>query len=171
MAEAIEQTTQVGLTWEEVCADPNLEDLPYKIETNAWGQIVMSPTRLKHGAFQFKIGQLLSRLLQERGTIITEAAIKTSEGTKVADVAWFSSDRWEQVKDEFDASTAPEICVEILSPRNAKGEIELKKCLYFEAGAEEVWICDEKGALHFFNPETTLKSSALVPDFPKHIEV
>lgn len=61
--------------------------------------------------------------------------------------------------------------MEIRSPRNAKGEIELKKRLYFEAGAEEVWICDEKGALHFFNRETPLKHSALVPGFPQQIEV
>ena len=171
MAETIEQATQVGLTREEVCADPNLEDLPYKIETNEWGQIVMSPTRLKHGAFQFKIGRVLSGLLQERGTVITEAAIKTGDGTKVADVAWFSSDRWEQVKDEFDASIAPEICVEVILPRNAKGEIESKKRLYFGAGAEEVWICDAKGAVHFSNPETVMEASALVPGFPKQIEV
>ncbi len=32
MAETLEQAVWVGLTWEEVCADPNLEDLPYKIE-------------------------------------------------------------------------------------------------------------------------------------------
>ena len=171
MAETIERARQVGLTWEEVCADPNLEDLPYKIETNEWGQIVMSPTRLKHGFFQFKIGEMLSRLMPGRGEIITEAAIKTSKGTKVADVAWFSTDRWEQVKEEFEASVAPEICVEILSPRNSKEEIDLKKRLYVEAGAEEVWICDEKGALHFFNQETAMEGSALVPGFPKKVEV
>ena len=39
------------------------------------------------------------------------AAVKTSKGTKVADLAWFSPERWEQVKDEFDASVAPEIDV------------------------------------------------------------
>ena len=31
------------LTWEELCRDPNLHDLPFKIETNDRGQIVMSP--------------------------------------------------------------------------------------------------------------------------------
>lgn len=89
----------------------------------------------------------------------------------MADGAWFSSGRWEQVKDEFDASVAPEICVEILSPRNSNEEIELKKRLYFEAGAEEVWICDAKGSVHFFNPETAMAASALVPGFPNHIEI
>lgn len=171
MAETVERAAQIGLTWEEVCADPNLDDLPYKIETNEWGQIVMSPTRLKHGFFQFKIGELLARLLLGSGEVITEAAIKTSKGTKVADVAWFSSERWEQVKDEFDASVAPEICVEILSPRNSKDEIDLKKRLYFDAGAQEVWLCDEAGRLRFFNAETELKRSALVPGFPKQVDV
>ena len=170
MAEAIDQTAQVGLTWEEVCADPNLEDLPYKIETNEWGQIVMSPTRLKHGGFQAEIAHVLKQQ-PASGKVITEAALKTAKGTKVADVAWFSPERWERVKDEFDASTAPEICVEILSPRNSNEEIEVKKQLYFEAGAEEVWICDDKGAVHFFNRETMMKSSVLVPAFPNQIEV
>ena len=39
------------LTWEELCRDPNLHDLPFKIETNDRGQIVMSPlTGLYHKA-------------------------------------------------------------------------------------------------------------------------
>ncbi len=171
MAETMERVARVGLTWEEVCADPNLEDLPYKIETNEWGQIVMSPTRLRHGQFQFKIGEKLSKRLQGRGEVITEAAVKTSKGTKMADVAWFSPERWELVKDEFDASIAPEICVEILSPRNSKEEIEQKKRWYFDAGAQEVWICNEEGAMLFFNRETALEVSALVPGFPKKIDV
>ena len=170
MSETIARAARVGLTWEEVCADPNLEDLPYKIETNEWGQIVMSPTRLKHGGFQAEIAHLL-KLQPGRGKVITEAAVKTSKGTKVADVAWFSPERWEQVKDEFDSSVAPEICVEILSPRNSKEEIEQKKRLYFEAGAQEVWICNEESAMLFFNRETALEVSALAPGFPKKIEV
>ena len=171
MAETMEEAARVGLTWEEVCADPNLEDLPYKIETNEWGQIVMSQTRLWHGQFQFKIGEKLSQRMQGRGEVITEAAVKTSKGTKVADVAWFSPERWEQVKDEFDASVASEICVEVLSPGNSKEEIEQKKQSYFDAGAQEVWICDGEGVMLFFNRETALEVSALVPGFPKNIEI
>ncbi len=170
MAETMERAARVGLTWEEVCADPNLEDLPYKIETNEWGQIVMSPTRLKDGGFQAEIAHLLKQQPARR-KVITEAAVKTSKGTKVADVAWFSPERWEQVKDEFDASVAPEICVEILSPGNSKEEIEQKKRWYFDAGAQEVWICNEEGTMLFFNRETALEVSALVPGFPKKIEV
>mgnify|MGYP001313879954 CR=1 FL=1 len=37
---------------------------------------------------------------------------------------------------------APEICLEILSPSNSIVEMEMKRALYFEAGAREVWECD-----------------------------
>ena len=31
------------MTWQDVLDHPSLQDLPFKIELNAWGQIVMSP--------------------------------------------------------------------------------------------------------------------------------
>lgn len=169
MAE-VKQTAQAGLTWEEVCADPHLEDLPYKIETNEWGQIVMSPTRLRHGDFQYRIARFLDDALPE-GRVITEAAIKTGKGTKVADVAWFSAERWVQVRDEFDASVAPELCVEIISPTNAAGEIEQKRRLYFNAGAREVWLCDLTGRLRVYTTEGEVKASAMVPGAPMRIDI
>ena len=30
------------MQWAEVLRDPSLQDLPYKIELNEWGQVVMS---------------------------------------------------------------------------------------------------------------------------------
>ena len=29
--------------WDEALHDPSLQDLPYKIEINAWGKVEMSP--------------------------------------------------------------------------------------------------------------------------------
>ncbi len=31
------------MEWKEVCENKQLQDLPFKIELNKWGQIVMSP--------------------------------------------------------------------------------------------------------------------------------
>ena len=62
---------------------------------------------------------------------------------------------------------APEICVEILSASNTPAEIELKKRLYFEVGAKEVWVCDRNGAMKFFGPEGELPYSNLCPDWPQ----
>ena len=36
------------MTWEEVLADRSLQDLPYKIELNKWGNIEMSPAKNRH---------------------------------------------------------------------------------------------------------------------------
>jgi hypothetical protein len=47
------------MTWIEACHDKSLENLPYKIELNRQGKIIMSPTRNKHGFFQAEIGHLL----------------------------------------------------------------------------------------------------------------
>ncbi|MES3630766.1 MAG: Uma2 family endonuclease [Longimonas sp.] len=157
-------------SWQDVCSDPSLHDLPYKIETNARGQIVMSPTHLKHGAFQSEIAGLL-REQMPTGRVVTEAAVETEDGIKAADVAWFSSTRWKQVHDDYAASIAPEICVEVLSPANTDAEMQTRRALYFEAGADEVWLCDEEGALSFYTADGLLESSHRVPSFPSTVSL
>lgn len=156
------------MNWQQLCVDPVLCDLPYKIELNERGQIIMSPARLAHGAFQSAIDRKLAHLMPE-GMTLTECAIRTQKGTKVADAAWFSKHRWEQVKDEYDSPIAPEICIEVLSPGNTAKEMRDKKRLYLDSGAEEVWFCDENGKLNFYDKNGKLKNSALVPEFPKKI--
>ena len=134
------------------------------------GRIIMSPVKLYHSAFQVKIALLLERLLNN-GIALSECAIKTRSGTKVADVAWASNDLWKQIKNETEAPTAPEICVEIISAGNTQKEMIEKRALYFEAGAKEVWLCDEDGAMSFFNAQQQLEQSQLVPAFPLKINI
>ena len=153
------------MNWQEVVAHPSLQNLPFKIELNEWGQVVMSPTKLYHSAFQAGI----ARLLPETGTVLTECAIKTTKGTKAADVAWVSTERWDIIKHEAAASVAPEICIEILSTSNTTSEIVEKRDLYFAAGAEEVWTCNKKGVMKFYTSKGEIKQSHLVPDFPRNI--
>ncbi len=157
------------MQWKDVVADPNLRDLPFKIETNEWGQIVMTPARVMHGKLQLKIGMLLTQLMQASGEATVECAIQTARGTKVADVVWASEARWQRMKDAYESDIAPEICVEILSPGNSTGEIDQKRTLYFDAGAHEVWLCSGEGVIAFYNRVGELPQSALVPDFPTHL--
>lgn len=156
-------------TWAELCADPALQDLPYKIETNARGQIVMSPTYAWHGRFAFQIARLLEEHLPD-GQASVELAIRTTDGTKVADAIWCSAERWAQIKDAYDAPVAPEICVEVLSPTNTEAEMEAKRALYFKAGAEEVWLCTSEGKLSFYDADGLLDGSRRVPSFPDRVE-
>jgi hypothetical protein len=46
-----------------------------------------------------------------------------------------------------------------------------KRALYFEAGASEVWFCDEQGNLIFWLASTdkSVERSLLCPQFPQRI--
>lgn len=158
------------MRWQEVCDNPHLKNLPYKIELNEYGKILMSPQKVYHSAFQGRLSYLLQSLLGA-GETLSECAIATSKGTKVADVAWISNERFEKVKNESECSIAPEICVEIISASNSKKEMEEKKALYLQQGAEEFWLCDEEGNMDFYNKLGQIEKSALVPDFPKQVEL
>ena len=51
--------------WADICEDKSFQDLPYKIETNRFDQIVMSPASAWHSDFQGEIGFTLKRLMPE----------------------------------------------------------------------------------------------------------
>ncbi|MGY6529577.1 MAG: Uma2 family endonuclease [Cyanobacterium sp.] len=157
------------MKWEEVCEHKQLQNLPFKIELNKWGQIVMSPIKIKHSFYQGRILLLLESLLKI-GEVMPECAINTSDGVKVADVVWCSEQRFQKIENEVSASIAPEICVEVKSMGNTEEEIEFKKQLYFSANAMEVWLCDEDGNITFYDEPGQLKKSLLVPDFPDQIQ-
>lgn len=155
------------MEWSEILADPSLNDLPYKIETNAYGQIVMSPASNEHGYYQVEIAaELRSR---GQGRTITESSIDTPLGVKVADVVWCSLTFAETHRGENPFSSAPEICVEIASPSNTRAELDEKRSLYFGCGAKEVWECDLQGRVTFYGPTGEITDSALFPGFPKQI--
>jgi Uma2 family endonuclease len=157
------------MKWEEVCENKQLQDLPFKIELNKWGQIIMSPVKIKHSFHQGRLQRLLESLLSN-GEVMPECAIDTTDGVKVADVVWCSAERFDKIQDEVSASIAPEICIEVKSIGNTLSEMEFKKKLYFEAQALEVWLCNEIGKIRFYNEQGELEQSLLVPDFPKQIK-
>jgi Uma2 family endonuclease len=157
------------MTWSEVCDDVHLRDLPFKIELNRWGKIVMSPARRVHGLLQMEIGSRLREMLPG-GRVFAEAPVQTSDNVKVADVAWASEELHRSQGDEGTFTIAPEICVEILSPTNTLREMLDKQQLYFEAGAREFWLCDEQGKMRFLAPGGELTVSLLCPQFPAHID-
>ena len=130
------------MEWSEVIDNPLLKNLPFKIELNRFGKLLMSPASNDHGRVQSRLAAMLLNKLPG-GEVITECSIQTSDGVKVADVAWLS----EGFVAEFGFVTpypkAPEICVEIVSPSNSKIEIQNKVDLYLAKGAQEVWISSD----------------------------
>ena len=158
------------LTWEELCADPSLQDLPYRVELNGSNQIVMSPLHFRHGLYTSRIVDLLTRLLP-MGRSSIEAAVSTSDNMKVPDVIWATHEFVRRHADAFALPVAPDICVEVLSPTDRKVEIDQKRQLYFESGAREVWICGLKGEMEFYTPAGPTEHSVLCPAFPALVEL
>lgn len=158
--------------WEEICGDPSYQSIEGRIETNSCGQVIMMPPPgFSHSDRQ---GAILSRLIElmSSGRSLPEVAVLTSDGVKGVDAVWISEGRIEAGLEADVLTLAPEICVEVASPGNTLNEIEEKKSLYFEAGAEEVWVCDRKGGLHFFlkpAPKREAKRSRLCPGMPKTV--
>ncbi len=150
------------MDWQQVIDNPFLQDLPFKIELNKWGKILMSPVNNNHGNLQYKIGHRIHSSSKQSGEIIIECSITTPEGVKVADVAWASDEFI--AKHGFDTpySVAPEICVEIVSPSNSTEEMQEKIRLYLNQGAREVWICDQDGSIEYFSKMGQMDKSAEV---------
>ncbi len=158
--------------WAEVLADPKWNQFPDRIETNAFGQIIMTPPPgVPHGSRQSQIAFRLKTLLG--GHTVTECPVSTADGVKGVDVGWFSSDRYPEVRSQVACEIAPEICVEVRSPSNSDAELQTKRSLCFDAGAVECWECDERGAMSYYHhaaPDVRREQSILCPHFPSTIE-
>jgi Uma2 family endonuclease len=152
------------MQWSEVIANPYFRDLPFKIELNHFGQVLMSPASNLHGAIQSTVVQLLGRKLK-KGIAITECSIQTRDGVKVADVAWASDDFVERHGMATPYPQAPELCVEIVSPSNTKAEIDFKVSLYFAHGAQEVWVVNLKKKVDIYCGGLPSAKSRFLPTF------
>ena len=157
--------------WDEVCRDPSLRDLPYKIELNAWGKVEMSPPAVGHARLQTALALQLSQQLPD-GVALTECPVLTGIGIRVPDVVWASAEFRKQHKRFSPLPKAPEICVEIISPSNVQAESIEKTRAYLAAGAEEVWLVSETGKVRFIDrtgekPQSSFPIALALPDVSK----
>jgi Uma2 family endonuclease len=158
------------MNWQAICDNPTLRDIPFKVETNKWGKIELSPASNEHGLYQALLIEWLVKL-GENGRPISECGIQTSHGVKVADVAWGSYAFFGKNKRQNPYQESPEIVIEILSPSNTQPEMLEKKELYFSRGATEFWVCGNDGSMRFFNHREELGESGIIKKFPKKIEI
>jgi len=159
--------------WSRAVNDPQFHDLPYKVETNARGQLVLTFHKVYHSDLQ---GDIILLLASERGPKgegrpRPEYAVYTADGVKVPDVVWISAERAAQVPDEAEASPVmPEICIEVLSRSNTAAEMDEKRHLFFEGGAEEVWVVDADGRVRFYEANGEIEQSKRAPTFPAQVQ-
>jgi Uma2 family endonuclease len=62
---------------------------------------------------------------------------------------------------ESEFRSAPDLCVEVLSPTNTRAEIAEKISAYLAAGAREVWVVDDAGLPEIHTSAGQAASSAL----------
>jgi Uma2 family endonuclease len=139
--------------------DPLLASIPFKLELNEKGSIVVTPAGTRHSFLQAFVTGELTRLLPN-GTTFTECPVETSIGVRVPDVAWASAEFMRRHGLADPLPSAPEICIEVLSPSNSPAEISEKVAAYLAAGAREVWLVPEDGTVEILSARGRASSSA-----------
>jgi Uma2 family endonuclease len=138
MIEAPLAAAQLAERWQALCDDPTFEDVAGKIELTEWGEILMSPVGKTHGLAAMWIGEALRRALG--GHTMTEVGVATAIGIRAPDVAWCSDAYLQAHPEEAPLSSAPELCIEIVSATNALPKLREKAVAYVNAGANEAWL-------------------------------
>ena len=163
---SVSQTTTGSALWHRVLNDPQLRDLPYKIETEEPDKIILRPRKARHSLQQ---GQLVGLLLEHvaGGKPAVEFAVETPRGVKVPDVVWISDALAAKLSLDAEASSnMPELVIEVLSRSNPQREMAEKVQLYLDGGAKEVWLCDVDGNLTFYDSTGEQAASSFAPSFP-----
>lgn len=152
--------------WTTALADPALRALPYRVETNKWGYLEMTPPPSPR---HMQVATALVDALRELagGKAFTECAILTAAGVKVADVVWCSPEYLERHRVALEAwnaalAVAPDLCLEVMSPADPLPALEEKVPHYLAAGAREVWIVARDLAIGVYDARGSRAASSLV---------
>ena len=128
------------MTWEGVCSDPALDGLPYRIELDQCGRVMMRLVSGRRSRIRGRIARVLEGGLG--GEAYPECAIQTARGSRTPAVVRRSDAFASSIPAGARAlGSAPEICVEVRPPSSPWAEMEEKVTLCL-AKAQEVWICE-----------------------------
>ena len=143
-------------------------DAPW--ETNGQGQIIVNPPiGLLHAKRAEKISTAIKTALPD-WHLWQEVGLHTADGIKAPDLLGAAPGFEERTDERGFLLSAPNLCVEVMSPSNSWEEMRHKMLLYLAAGAKEVWVCDEAGEIHFFDGSGQRAESALAAEMPKKID-
>jgi Uma2 family endonuclease len=106
--------------------------------------VAVTRPKFKHFLIQRNLQEALTRLAEPGSCVDTEVAFRPLPEHElwVADVAYLSAERFQQVDLEDNVRGAPELVIEVLSPSNTVAEIYDKEKLCLENGAREFWVVD-----------------------------
>ncbi len=156
---------ELALRYRALCDDPCYANVPGKIELDVWGRLVMSPPSYYHGVVQGRLCRILAALGSETSV---ETPIATATGLFIADVAWSSPQFLSARRGETPLMSAPELCIEVVSPSNSVKELQEKITAYIAAGAQEAWIVyPQSKRCEFYGKQGLLERSGFDVDFSR----
>ena len=134
--------TRTLMSIEQYDALPEKEGVKY--ELNEGELVTVSPSpRLVHNRVRDEIGFRLREYVRSRqlGEVTMETDFKLSEGTiRIPDVALVRTDRLAGIDPRQRLEGAPDLAVEVASPRDDPDDLVLKAQQYLTSGAKAVWI-------------------------------
>lgn len=143
-------------------------DAPW--ETNGKGQIIVNPpVGLTHAKRAERIAAAV-RCHHPDWQVCAEVGLHTADGVKAPGLLAAAPGFDESVDARGFLLSAPDLCVEVMSPSNSWEEMRHKALLYLAAGAKEAWVCDEAGELHFFDGAGERSGSSAVAAMAKRVD-
>jgi len=134
------------------------------------GELIrMSPTGYLHGMVESRFGAVLHNSVTQHHlgeVLVGEVGIYTSRNpdtVRGADVIYISNERLSQVKSKSYLDVAPELIVEVLSPRDRWTDVNEKLSEYFGIGVRIIWIVDPRRR-QVFVYESATRSECLTAD-------
>jgi Uma2 family endonuclease len=135
-----------SVTYEEWLCMPEVTD---RIEEVVDGEIrLMPPARYKHAFIVRQLSRALDRQLDPDRVIILNSSFgllirKAPLTSRTPDVAVFELASLVE-KDGY-VHSAPQLLIEVLSPRNTRKDMERKLADYAALGVPEVWVVSPEG--------------------------
>jgi len=137
---AMATTLTRQMTIEEFYALPENEAFSYELHNGELFKVTR-PVH-KHHLLQEHLVELLRPASSGLGHVSMELAFRAlpEYELRVADVAYVSQERWDQIDREDSLRGAPDLVIEVLSPSNTAAEIAEKEKLCLENGSREFWV-------------------------------
>lgn len=129
-------------------------------ELDERGDIIVTPRpTTRHQAIA---GFIAFQLADQLGALAAQGVpVVTSAGIRVPDVVWMPVERWREALRDDPLPSAPDLCVEVLSPWNHPLVISMKLDAYLASGAKEVIVVGLNGDVRFWRQDGESLTSSL----------
>jgi Uma2 family endonuclease len=115
---------------------------PFHYELRHGDLVKVTRPKHQHHRIQRQLRLLLEAAAGDVGVVETEVAFRAlpEYELRVADVAFVSQERWDQIDLQDNLRGAPDLVIEVLSRSNTVAEMAEKEALCLANGSREFWM-------------------------------